>query len=86
MHIATFFDSKESSSGYSINHNIAISSDSAHFGIPKNLHGNTQVKLLQNYCPDVLTILYKLTDSLLTYLLTPCSRVLLEKLTSKLCC
>ena len=35
MHIATCFDSKESSSGYSVNHNIDTSSDSAHFGIPK---------------------------------------------------
>jgi len=54
MHIATCFDSKESSSGYSMNHNIDISSDSAHFGIPKSLHGKIQVKLLQNYCPGVL--------------------------------
>ena len=33
MHIATYFDSKESSSDYSMNHNIDKSSDSAHFGI-----------------------------------------------------
>ena len=35
MHIATCFDYKESSSGYSMNHKIHTSSDSAHFGIPK---------------------------------------------------
>ena len=35
MHIATCFDSKESSSGYSMNHNIGTSSDSAHFWNPK---------------------------------------------------
>ena len=35
MHIATCFDSRELSSGYSMKHNIATSSDSAHFGIPK---------------------------------------------------
>jgi len=29
MHIATCFDSKETSSGYSMNHNIDTSSDSA---------------------------------------------------------
>jgi len=38
MHIATCFDSKESSSGYSMKHNIDISNNSAHFGIPKSLH------------------------------------------------
>jgi len=38
MHIATCFDSKESSSGYSMNHNVDTSSDSAHFGIPKSLY------------------------------------------------
>jgi len=54
MHIATCFSSKESLSGYSMNHNIDTSSDSAHFGIPKSLHGKIQVKLIQNYCPDVL--------------------------------
>ena len=42
MSTATCFDSKESSSGYSMNHNIDISSDSAHFGIPKSLHGRIQ--------------------------------------------
>jgi len=63
MQIVTCFDSKESSSGYSLNHNIDISSNSANFGIPKGLHGKIQVKLLQNYCPDVLIILFKLTDS-----------------------
>ena len=35
MHIATCFDSKKSSSGYSINHSIDTSCDSAHFEIPK---------------------------------------------------
>ena len=54
MHIATCFDSKESSSDYSMNHKIDTSSDSAHFGIPISLHGKIPVKLLQNYCPDVL--------------------------------
>jgi len=39
MHIATCFDSKESSSGYSMNYNIDKSSDSAHFQSPKSLHG-----------------------------------------------
>ena len=57
MHIATCFDSKESSSGCSMNHNIDTSSDSAHIVIPKSLHGKIQVKWLQNYCPDVLIIL-----------------------------
>jgi len=51
MHMATYFDSKESSSGYSMKHNIDTSSNSAHFGIPKSLHGKIQVELLQNYCP-----------------------------------
>jgi len=37
-----------------MNHNIDTSSDSEHFGILKSLHGKIQVKLLQNYCPDVL--------------------------------
>jgi len=37
-----------------MNHNIDTSNDSAHFGIPKSLHGKIQVKSLQNYCPDVL--------------------------------
>ena len=55
MHIATCFDSKNSSSGYSVNHNTDTSSNSAHFGIPKSLHGKIHVKVLQNYCPDVLT-------------------------------
>jgi len=54
VHIATCFDSKESSSAYSMNNNIDTSSDGAHFGIPKSLHGKIQVKLLQNYCADVL--------------------------------
>jgi len=54
VHIATCFDSKESSSGYSMNRNIDISSDSAHFGILKSLHGKIQVKLLQNYCSAIL--------------------------------
>jgi len=62
MHIATFFDSKESSSGYSVNHSIDKSSNRAHFGIQKSLHGRNKVKVLQNYCPDLLNILYKLTD------------------------
>ena len=53
MHTTTCFDSKKSSSGYSMNHNIDISSDSAHFRIPKSLQGKAQVKLLQYYCPDV---------------------------------
>jgi len=44
MHIATCFDSKSSSTGYSMNHNIDTSSGSAHFGIPKSLHGKIQVK------------------------------------------
>ena len=35
MYVATCFDSNTSSSGHSMNHNIDISSDSAHFGIPK---------------------------------------------------
>jgi len=35
MYIATRFDSKESSPGYSVNHNIDTSSNSAHFGIQK---------------------------------------------------
>jgi len=48
MHIPTSFDSKGSSLGYSMNHNIDTSSDSAHFGIPKGLHGKIQVILLQN--------------------------------------
>ena len=39
-----------------MNHNIDISSDSAHFGIPKSLRGKIQVKLLPNYFPDVLNI------------------------------
>ena len=56
MFIATCFDYKMLSSGYSMNHNIDVSSDSAHFGIPKSLHGKIQVKLLQNYSPDVLNI------------------------------
>ena len=54
MHIATCFDPEESSSGYSMNHNIATSSDSAHFGIPKSLLGKIQVELSHNYCPGVL--------------------------------
>jgi len=54
MHMVTCFDSKESSSGYSMNYNIDISSDSAHFGIPESLHGKIQVKLLQNCCPNEL--------------------------------
>ena len=58
MHIATCLDS---SSGYSMNHNIDISSKCT-FWDPKSLHGKIQVKLLQNYCPDVLNILFKLTD------------------------
>ena len=62
MHIATCFDSKESSSGCSVNHNIDASSDSANFGIPESLHGKIQVTLLQSYCPDVLNIILKLTD------------------------
>jgi len=37
MHIATCFDSKGSSSGYSMNRNMDTSSDSALFGIP-NVH------------------------------------------------
>jgi len=56
MYIATCFDSRESSSSYSMNHNIDTSSDSAHFGILEGLHGKIQVKLLQNYCPDVLNL------------------------------
>jgi len=56
MHIATCFDSKESSSGHSMNHNIDISSDSGHFGIPKSLHSKIQIKSLQSYCPDVVNI------------------------------
>jgi len=36
MHIATCFNSKESSSGYSLKHNKDISSKGAHFGIPKS--------------------------------------------------
>ena len=51
-----FFDSMESSSGYSVNHDIDASSDSANFGIPKSLREKMQVKLLQNYCLDVLNI------------------------------
>jgi len=47
MHIATCFDTKESSSCHSVNHNIDISSDSVHFGVPKSVHGKIQVKLLQ---------------------------------------
>ena len=45
MNIATCFDSKESSSGYSVNHNIDIASDSAHFGIPKirYVHNRQQI-------------------------------------------
>jgi len=39
MHIAKCFDSKESSSGYSMYHTIDTSSGSAYFGIPKSLHG-----------------------------------------------
>jgi len=34
MHAVTSFDSKESSSGYSLNHNTDTT-DSANFGIPK---------------------------------------------------
>jgi hypothetical protein len=44
MYIATCFDTKELSSGYSMNHNIDTSSDSVHFGIPKSLHRRIQVK------------------------------------------
>jgi len=51
MHIATCFDPKESSSGYSINHNVDTSNDSAHFGIPKSLHGKMQVKF---FCVNFL--------------------------------
>jgi len=46
MHITTCFDSKESASGYSMNHNVDITSDSAYFGVPKSLHGKIKVKLL----------------------------------------
>jgi len=56
MHIATCFDTKESTSGYSMNHNIDTSSDSAHSWIPKSLHRRIQVKSVHNYCPDVLNI------------------------------
>ena len=33
------------------------------FGSPESLQGKIQVKLLQNYCPDALNILFQLTDS-----------------------
>jgi len=45
MHIATCFDSKESPSGYPMNHNIDISSNSGHYGIPKSLHGKILGKI-----------------------------------------
>ena len=66
MHTATCFDSKESSLGYSMNYNIDTSSESAHFGIPKVYMENIQVKVLQNYCPDVLNSLN--TSRYLTHL------------------
>jgi hypothetical protein len=60
MHIATCFDSKESSSGYTNNHNIDISSDGSHFGIPKCLHGKIAgkivIKILLNICLNRLTV------------------------------
>ena len=37
-----------------MNHNIDMSGNSAHFGIPKSLRGKIQIKLLQNYCLNVL--------------------------------
>jgi hypothetical protein len=48
MHTTTCFDSRESSSGYSMNHKIDVSSESPHFGFPKGLHGKIQVKLHQD--------------------------------------
>jgi len=46
MHIATCFDSMDSSSGYSMNHNIDTSSGSAHFGNPDGLHGKNTGKMV----------------------------------------
>jgi len=48
MNKATCFDSKESPLSYPMNHNIDITSDNAHFGIPKRLHRKIRIKLLQN--------------------------------------
>jgi len=62
MHTATCFDSKESPSGYSMNHNKIdnIYQVTVHiFGIPKILYRRIHVKSLQNYCPDVLNIYSK---------------------------
>ena len=47
MHIATCFDSKESSLGYSMKQNIDISSDSAHFGIPKKITWKNTGKIVK---------------------------------------
>jgi len=44
-----------------MNHNIDVSSKSAHFGIPKSLHGKIQA-IVTKLCPDVSNSFFKLTD------------------------
>jgi len=56
MHTGTCFDSKESSSGYSMNRIIDTSSGNAHSEIPKKFTWKNTGKIVQNYYPDVLNI------------------------------
>ena len=56
MRMATCFDSKESSSGYSMNHNIDTSSDDAQFWGPKKFTWKNTGKIITKLCPDVLNI------------------------------
>jgi len=63
MHIATCFDSKESSSGYSLNR-IADTSSTVHiFGSQKVIYLKIYVKLLQYCSLNVLYTLFGLVDS-----------------------
>jgi hypothetical protein len=56
MHIAKCFDSKESSSGHSLNHIVDTPSKVHILGSQKSLHLKIQVKLLQYYCLNCLNL------------------------------
>jgi hypothetical protein len=48
MHVATCFHSKESSTGYYMNHNIDIYQMAVQIWDPKSLHKGEHLNLLQN--------------------------------------